>query len=134
MTKRNQRTRRNGNPRTQRNGKAGTKRNGRAGVSVHNTYAVSSGALEGASMFGETRMRDGAGKPTLRDARETAQNAGQSALAIAKRNPVSLALAVGGVACAGLGLALWLSGDRAAFKGAMRSISRSIGKGLAQPG
>ena len=76
-------------------------------------------------MFGET-TRDGAGKPTpfVRDARETAQNAGQWALAIAKRNPVSLALAVGGVACAGLGLALWLSGNRAPFKAISGSITK----------
>jgi hypothetical protein len=85
-------------------------------------------------MIDETRMREDAGKASLRDARESAQNAGRSALAIAKRNPVSLALAVGGAACAGVGLALWLSGDREALKGAMRSISRSIGKGGAQPG
>ncbi len=117
---------------TKRNGKQGTKsgQNGSARPAGQGASAapLSSGALEGASAFGEA-VRDGAGKVTAlaRDAQESARGAGQSALDFAKRNPLPLALAGVGVACTGIGLAFWLFGDRDAIKQALSAGSARTG-------
>jgi hypothetical protein len=112
----------------------GKKRNGHKAMSGENgrgrgTSAgrVSSGALEGASILG-VGVQEGAGKgmSVARGSRRSAQTAGLLALAFAKRNPLALA----GVAAAGagIGIALWLFGDREALKSAVRSIGRFMTK------
>jgi hypothetical protein len=100
--------------------KQGKKQNGHTATSGKNGSGVAArrmglNALEGATMLG----------------------AGQLALAFAKRNPLALA----GIAAAGagIGIALWLFGDRKMVTDAMRSIgqlaskSGLMPKGIAQP-
>ena len=115
------------------NRKQGKKRNGRKAVSGKNgrgrgtsVGGISSGALEGASILG-VGIQEGAGNASLAPgSRRSAQTAGLLALAFAKRSPVALA----GIAAAGagIGIALWLLGDREAIKGAMRSIGQFMTK------